>query len=72
MLFVHWCLSTQPILNSTVPWLRTPQDLITSHIVRVVMLNIKTAFRMVQTAFPSMKKIKKTPNVQRIKIVLKM
>ena len=37
MLFAHWCLSTQPILNSTVPWLRTPQDLITSHIVRVVM-----------------------------------
>ena len=39
MLFVHWCLSTQPILNSTVPWLRTPQDLITSHIVQVVMSN---------------------------------
>ena len=41
MLFVHWCLSTQPILNSTVPWLRTPQDLITSHIVRVVMNNLR-------------------------------
>ena len=37
----------QPTIASAVPWLRSPQDLITSHIVRVVMDTL--AFRNYQT-----------------------
>ena len=35
--FVHWCLSTEPTFYSAVPWLQTPKDLITLHILWVVM-----------------------------------